>query len=221
MTNLNAVLNDRIARVARKEIKAQTNTTRRAAVRYRGEIAALKRQVAALQKTVSFLDGRERKRAAQEPAAAVGPESAGVRFRADGLKSHRAKLGLSAKDYGSLVGVAGLTIYQWESGKARPRRAQLAKLATVRGIGKREAMKRLEMLGVSRQRTRGSYDQTAEEFITSLVRGRKATTSSEINARWKAAGRPGKADNTLSRMVKAGALKRDKLKDDRGSKYRV
>jgi DNA-binding transcriptional regulator YiaG len=67
-----------------------------------------------------------------------------LRFRADGLRTHRAKLGLSAKDYGKLVGVSGLTIYHWEAGKAKPRRRQLAALATVRGIGKREALKRLE-----------------------------------------------------------------------------
>jgi DNA-binding transcriptional regulator YiaG len=67
----------------------------------------------------------------------------GIRFRADGLKSHRAKLGLSAKEYGRLVGVSGLTIYNWENGKTRPRSQQLANLATVRGMGKREAMKRL------------------------------------------------------------------------------
>jgi DNA-binding transcriptional regulator YiaG len=58
----------------------------------------------------------------------------------------RARLGLSAKDFGRLVGVAGLTIYSWESGKSRPRQKQLAGLAAVRHLGKREAGKRLEML---------------------------------------------------------------------------
>jgi hypothetical protein len=78
------------------------------------------------------------------------------RFRADGLKSHRARLGLSAADYGRLVEASGLSVYHRESGKAparprrralRPRNGQVAKLVAVRGIGKREAMKRLELLG--------------------------------------------------------------------------
>ena len=34
-----------------------------------------------------------------------------ARLRIDGLKADRAKLGLSAKDYGGLFGVSALTIY--------------------------------------------------------------------------------------------------------------
>jgi transcriptional regulator with XRE-family HTH domain len=45
------------------------------------------------------------------------------------------------------TGVSALTIYSWESGKSRPRKKQLAGLAAVRRLGKREARKRLEMLG--------------------------------------------------------------------------
>jgi transcriptional regulator with XRE-family HTH domain len=219
MLNLNTVLNERIARVARKEIKAQTGTTKKATVRYRSDIAGLKREVARLRKITTFLEAQEKKRVAQQPAP---QEAEGVRFRADGLRSHRAKLGLSAKDYGMLVGVAGLTIYQWEGGKSRPRQAQLAKLAAVRGIGKREALKRLEMLGGNSQgtvRQRGTYKQTAQEMILSLVKSRKATTGTAINAAWAKAGRPGKCDYVLSNMVSAGKLKRSKLKDERGSRY--
>ncbi|MFI5378788.1 MAG: helix-turn-helix domain-containing protein, partial [Tepidisphaerales bacterium] len=170
MINLNTVLNERIARIARKEIKAQTGTTKKATVRYRSDIAGLKREVARLRKVTSFLEAQEKKRVAQQP---VPQEVQGMRFRADGLKSHRAKLGLSAREYGKLVGVAGLTIYQWEGGKSRPRQAQLAKLAGVRGIGKREALKRLEMLGGDVQgkaHKRGTYKQTAHEMILSLVK---------------------------------------------------
>jgi transcriptional regulator with XRE-family HTH domain len=218
MVNLNTVLNERIARIARKEIKAETGTTKKATVRYRSDIAALKREVAGLRKIVAFLETQEKKRVAQQP---VAQEVGDIRFRADGLRTHRAKLGLSAADYGKLVGVAGITIYQWESGKSRPRKAQVAKLATVRGIGKREAMKRLELLGVATESKRERYEQTAEQLITSLTKSRKATTSAQIGAAWKKSGRPGKADNTLSRMVKDGDLKRVKLKQERGSRYSV
>jgi len=221
MPNLASALNEQIRRLSRREINAQTKTTRRLTAQYRRDIAALKRQVAALRKSVSFLEGQEKRRVADRPAP---PAAEGIRFRADGLKSHRAKLGLSAKDYGQLVGVAGLTIYQWEGGKSRPRSAQLAKLAAVRGLGKREALKRLELLGGSSGagggRRRGPRDgPTAEEFVMSLLGSRKATTSGEINEAWRRAGRQGKADNTLSLMVKARKLKRVKLTDERGSRY--
>jgi len=56
------------------------------------------------------------------------------------------RLGLSAADYARLVGVSSLTIYNWEHGKSRPRKEQLAALVAVRGIGKREALRRLELL---------------------------------------------------------------------------
>lgn len=77
------------------------------------------------------------------------------------------------------------------------------------------------MLAVSTEIKRGKYDQTAEEFIKSLVKSRKATTSSQIAIAWKKSGRGGRADNTLSKMVKAGDLKRVKLKQERGSRYSV
>lgn len=153
MANLTSILNDQIRRLARREIKAQTKTTKRLTAQYRRDIAALKRQVAALQKTVAFLQAQEKRRVAQQPSIAKPAE--GVRFRADGLKSHRARLGLSAADYGRLVGASGLSVYHWESGKARPRRGQVAKLVAVRGIGKREAMKRLELMGAREERRSG------------------------------------------------------------------
>ena len=143
MANLLSVLNERIRRVARREIRGQTQKTRRLTAQHRRDIAALKRQVAALARTIAFLEKQERRRGASLP---VPQEAKGVRFSARSVKAQRARLGLSAKDFGRLVGVAGLTIYSWESGKSRPRAKQLAGLAPIRRLGKREARKRLEMI---------------------------------------------------------------------------
>jgi DNA-binding transcriptional regulator YiaG len=221
MPNLASALNDHIRRLSRREITSQTKSTRRLSAQHRRDIAALKREMSSLRKKVSFLEAQEKRRVAERPAPSAAE---GIRFRADGLKSHRAKLGLSAKDYGRLVGVAGLTVYHWEGGKARPRQAQLVRLASVRGLGKREAMKRLELLGgangaATGRRRRSSGGPTAEQFVLSLVGSRKAATSNEINAAWRKAGRHGRADNTLSLMVKARKLKRARLKDERGSRF--
>ena len=70
------------------------------------------------------------------------------------MKAQRSRLGLSAADYGKLVGVSGLTIYNWEHGKARPRKAQLAALVTVRGVGKREALLKLAESAAANKRRR-------------------------------------------------------------------
>jgi DNA-binding transcriptional regulator YiaG len=121
----------------------QTRKTQRLTTQHRRDLAVLKRQVAVLARTMAFLEKQERCRVASPPAS---QEAKGVRFSARSVKAQRARLGLSAKDFGRLVGVARLTIYSWESGKSRPRKKHPAPLATVRQIGKREAKKRLEML---------------------------------------------------------------------------
>jgi len=143
MAHLLNLFNERIRRLACREIRAQTQKTRRLTAQHRRDLAALKRQVAALARTVAFLEKQERRRVTTPPA----PQDAkGVRFSARSVKAQRARLGLSAKDFGRLVGVTPLTVYSWESGKSRPRKKQLAGLAAVRRLGKREARKRLEML---------------------------------------------------------------------------
>lgn len=56
---------------------------------------------------------------------------------------------LSANDLGKLLGVSTQSIYNWEAEKARPRNDQLAKLAAIRGLGKREVASRLNQLGAA------------------------------------------------------------------------
>ena len=61
------------------------------------------------------------------------------------VSAHRERLELSAADYGELVGVSPVTIYNWEQGKSRPQEKQLAAWGVIRGLGKREAWRRLEI----------------------------------------------------------------------------
>jgi len=65
------------------------------------------------------------------------------RFAPEVVGEERARLELSAKDYGRLIGVSHLTIYNWEHGRSKPRARQLEAWLSVRGISKREAWKRL------------------------------------------------------------------------------
>lgn len=143
MPNLGAILKEEIRRLTRKELRQQTNALVKASAQYRREIATLKRQVRTLERTVDFLGRQERRRLGGKPAV---EHAEGARFSVKGLKAHRARLGLSAKHYGRLLGVSGLTVYNWESGKSRPRPQQLAAIVALRTIGKREALKRLAML---------------------------------------------------------------------------
>ena len=142
MTSLGSVLKNEITRLARKEVRAQVEPLKKANSSYRREIAELKRQVALLARQATAA----RKAIAKVPQAKVA-EPAAARFVAKGLRSLRSRLGLSAADFGKLAGVSGQSIYNWERGKAVPRKSQLTVLAGLRALGKREAQARLAELG--------------------------------------------------------------------------
>jgi DNA-binding transcriptional regulator YiaG len=142
MPNLSSVLKSEITRLARKEIKVALDPLRKSNAAHRREIAELKRQVTSLQREIKAVSKPAR---TSSPAGEKSPAT--TRFVPKGLKSLRARLGLSAADFGLLVGASGQSIYNWETGKAVPRGSQQAALAAVRGLGKREAAKRLEALG--------------------------------------------------------------------------
>ena len=144
MPNLAAALKEEIRRLARKEIKAQVGSTKQAVAQYRREIAKLKRESREHERKIAFLEAQERKRIGK-PQLANGADEA-ARFSARSVKAQRARTGLSAADYAKLVGVSGLTIYNWEHGKSRPRKEQLASLVALRGVGKRQAQAKLELL---------------------------------------------------------------------------
>lgn len=144
MTTLAVALKEEIRRLARKEIKAATGPTLQAVAQFRREIAKLKRQTRMQERKIAFLEAQERKRVETAETAAA-PQGSG-RFSAKSVKAQRRRTGLSAADYAKLVGVSGLTIYNWENGKSRPRQEQLASLVAVRGLGKRQAQAKLALL---------------------------------------------------------------------------
>ena len=142
MPNIATVLKQEITRLARKEAKTHVEPLRKANAQYRRDIAELKRQLQAMKKRVDYLDARERKRLKEPVSVSTAAEA--LRFSPGWLNAHRNKLGLAAADYAELVGVSPQTIYNWEHGRSKPKAKQLAALAAVRGIGKREALRRLE-----------------------------------------------------------------------------
>ena len=140
MPNIAAVLKAEISRVARKELKAETDSLRKATATYRREIAALKKRVAALEKQARR-GGRVTRVQAETSGEAEGRQ---LRFSATRFAAQRKKLGLSAAAFARLIGVSSLSVYNWESGKTRPQRPQLEAIAAARKLGKREVRERLE-----------------------------------------------------------------------------
>lgn len=150
MVNIASVLKTEIARVARKEVRTEIESLKKANSQYRSAMAQLRRELADVQKQLKQ-QGRavaKQTHAARTAVAAAGsadgvPQGPARRFSASRLAAHRAKLGLSAATYGALVGMSGATIYHWEQGKSRPSAEQLQRLAAVRALSKGEVAQRV------------------------------------------------------------------------------
>jgi DNA-binding transcriptional regulator YiaG len=149
VTNIAVALREEISRLARKEIRSQTEALRKAAAKYRKYIAEMKRRVSELEQKVAFLEKQARKDISTQ-GSEIDAEK--LRFSAKGLHSNRKRLGLSAADYGTLIGVTAQTIYNWEQERSRPGKEQLEVLANLRSMGKRQAQGRLEQLSDDRQK---------------------------------------------------------------------
>jgi DNA-binding transcriptional regulator YiaG len=144
MPNIANLLKNEIARVARKEVRAETKGLKQAIAPYRAQIAELRRRTRELELQVRRLG-----RVTARVASAAPDEEAGernLRFSAKGLATQRKRLGLSAQAFGSLIGASGQSVYKWEEGKTRPRAKHLPAIAALRSIGKKEAAARLAAL---------------------------------------------------------------------------
>lgn len=151
MPNVAAVLKAEIARVARQQLKAELTPLKKSlqgqraiAKKQRERIEALQKEVAALRK----LAGAPRRgRAAPPDEAAAAADAPKRRFSPARLKTQRQRLGLSAAEFGRLVGVSGQAVYGWERGLSRPAAASLERIAAMRALTKRQAAERLAALG--------------------------------------------------------------------------
>jgi hypothetical protein len=65
------------------------------------------------------------------------------------------------------------------------------------------------------------FSVTAEQSILDFISKSDSPTTKDVNRHWKAEGRGGTADNTLSLMVKKKAIKRVPIEGKHGSRYTV
>jgi DNA-binding transcriptional regulator YiaG len=143
MANIASVMKEEIIRLARKELRSETEKLKKASAQYRSEIAALKRRSVELEKQVSRLE----KGATKNVEVKANPEVVTkARFTAKGFKTLRQRLGLTAEVIAALLGVSAQTIYNWEAGNSSPREQQMVRIVMLRGMGKREVGTILEKL---------------------------------------------------------------------------
>ena len=134
MPNIANIFKAEITRVARKEVRAEVDSLRKALAAQRSAIAALKREIADLHKGMKRVQPARSAQAA--PAGDAAEEGVKRRFSATRLVAHRQKTGLSAAQYGALVGVSGQSIYKYEQGKARPHAQTVRKLSELKELSK-------------------------------------------------------------------------------------
>jgi DNA-binding transcriptional regulator YiaG len=141
MPDIATVFKQEAARIARKELRADTSALKKAVASHRGEIAALKRRIDTLERALKAAAKRQSR--SSSASAGAGESARALRFRPKGLAKLRERLGLSARECGLLLGVSGQSVYLWESSRARPGAAKLQAIAELRTLGKREAAQRL------------------------------------------------------------------------------
>ena len=139
MPNIALALKSEISRLARKEVANESVPLKKAISGYRSEIAALKRRAEAAEQQIRHLSKTIPKPVEAVQKADKAAETK-LRFSAKSLVAQRRRLDLSADDCGLLLGTSGQSIYNWETGKARPRAQYLPAIAALRALGKKTAM---------------------------------------------------------------------------------
>jgi hypothetical protein len=65
------------------------------------------------------------------------------------------------------------------------------------------------------------YGVSAEEFVLAFVAKAGQPNAAEVNQTWSKQGRKGKADNSLTKLVKDGKLVRVTVEGERGGRYKL
>jgi DNA-binding transcriptional regulator YiaG len=143
MSNITEPVKSEILKLARKELSSQVRGMKKVSAENRRDIAALKRMLGKLVQQMQRGNGTVAEKSTRD---SVSAHTTRVRFTPKGLSSERKRLGLSADDYGKLLGVSAQSIYNWEQEVVRPRKNHVRRIATVRGIAKKEARARLAKL---------------------------------------------------------------------------
>ena len=142
MPNIQSVLREEISRLAKKTIRTELESLKKASSQYRSEIAALKQRITELSRDVKRLS----KQAANVAPAKRTTADTKIRYSARSVAAQRRRLGFSAEQFGKLFGVTGQTVYNWEQDKARPKESQMPAIAAVRKLSKSDAKVILEQL---------------------------------------------------------------------------
>ena len=155
MANFSKMFQEEVRRLARKEAKIDLDRIKKENVELRRAISQARKHLVSLRKTVIDLarDAKAIGVAATRSkgtsaAAAIESEEGADRSRISSktIATLRTKLGLTQGEFAKLIGVTGQSVYQWErkGGQLTFRGGAKERIVAIKGIGAREARKRLE-----------------------------------------------------------------------------
>lgn len=140
MSNIALVLKSEIVRIARKETKSQTEALRKTLTATRTDLRSLKQRLDAAEKELAR---RTPPAPPQSEPPTEQPAARRPRFSPAWMGDQRQRLGLTQSEMAKLVGVSALSIYNWESGRVRPRDSFIRALAALRSLSKDEITEKL------------------------------------------------------------------------------
>jgi len=148
MPNIAQALKAEIVRISRREIKSSVASVHQSNLVLRKSVVDLRKRIATLESE----NKRLLKSSIIEEKNVKAPSevSKNVRITSSGIRKLRSKVGLSQEVFGKLLGVSTQGIYSMEhkTGRLKLRTKTLLNFLSVREMGKREALKRLEGLGI-------------------------------------------------------------------------
>ena len=142
MAKIEAIIKSEIVRLAKREV-------RKIAVPVGSDVRTLKSTVSQLRKTVLEIErfvARQKAmlEKAKVPVEASQEEVAGARLSPFLIRRLRRRLGISQRALATLADVTVGAVYQWETGKFKPRGEKKAFLVALRKLRRREVKKLLE-----------------------------------------------------------------------------
>jgi DNA-binding transcriptional regulator YiaG len=153
MPDVARVLREEVQRLAKRQVKAGLAPLKRDNIRLKKHVADLRRELTALTRTSRELLARVTAVVATKETQVATERAATLRPTSNSLVRLRRRLDLTQVEFGKLLGVSGQAVLNWErkGSRVRMRSANLAALAGIQKIGKREARRRLEEMGQGRK----------------------------------------------------------------------
>jgi DNA-binding transcriptional regulator YiaG len=145
MANLDKLIKDEFRRLIGRETRKLTSETRSGMAGLRQRIRALELQVKSLSAQGKTLESAAKMAVAQQTEK-LAEKADEIRVSGANIRKLRERLGISQGEFGALVGVSGQSVYMWERkpGRLRLKATTKARIAQIRGMGKRAAAKLLK-----------------------------------------------------------------------------